>query len=186
MRLSEAIKHGSTLRPRVGALGERFSYVEGRGLCSDIWGAAVEAVKPYVADFNWNTFDTFKFERTNDAFRAIQLDVFGAYFSMPARCPGARQVITKVGGRYIKRFGKDSILKTYDDYAKVQYLGGITSECDKVEHLAGLVDHMYHKHRMSSEEIANFVEAYEDARERGIKPQIAINLNFTHYAANWR
>lgn len=186
MKLSQAIKYGITLRPRVGALGERFSYVEGRGLCSDIWGAAVEAEKPYVVNFDWNPLNVFGFRRANDAFRAIQLDVFGPYFTMPARCPGAKQSILNVGGRIIRRFGKPDELKTYDDYAKVQHLGGVTSECHKVEHLAGLVDHMYHKHRMSPEEIVNFVEAYEDAREHGIKPQIVINQNFTHYAANWR
>lgn len=181
MKLSEAIRHGTTLRPRVGALGERFSHVEGRGLCSDIWGAAVEAVAPYVANFEWRPVHVFGFRRAMDAFRAIQLDTFGPYFQMPARCPGSRQRITKVGGRLINRFGREPLLKIYDEYARFENIGGITSECDKVEHLAGLVDHLYHKHRMSAEDIIKCVEAYEDAREHGIKPQIAVNQNFNHY-----
>lgn len=186
MKLSEAIRIGIQLRPRIGTLGERFSNVEGRGLCSDIWGAAVEAVMPRVADFNWNPLNVYAFERAMDAFRAIQLQYFAAYFQMPARCPGSRQSFMKVGGRYVKRFGKDLELKTYDDYARISYIGGITTECDKVEHLAGMVDHLYYKHRMSPEDIIHCIEEYEHAREEGIAQQVAINRNFTHYAANWR
>jgi hypothetical protein len=185
MKLSQAILEGSKLRPRVGALGERFSYVEGRGLCSDVWGAAIEAVMPRVAEFNWYKTDADTFRRSMDAFRALQLQYFAAYFQMPLRCPGLRQSIAEVGGRLIKRFGKEPELKTYDDHAKIRSLGGITSECSKVEHLAGMVDHLYHKHRMSVERIAHCVEEYENAIEQGAK-QIAVNRNFTHYAANWR
>lgn len=184
MRLSEAIREGIKLRPRVGALGERFSHVEGRGLCSDIWGAACEAVMPTVSDFNWRKLDTFAFERSMDALRAVQTHYFADYFNpskMPARCPGANQKLAHVGGRFIRRFGKEPILKTYDDYAKFSNLGGVTSECVKVQHLAGLVDHMYHKHRISAEEIAKFVEEYEHAQEFGVKQQIVVNRNFNHY-----
>lgn len=184
MKLSEAIREGIKLRPRVGVLGERFSYVEGRGLCSDIWGAAVESVKPYVADFEWRQTHVFAFSRSMDAFRALQLDIFGPYFTMPARCPGARRMFGEMGGRMVKRFGKEPELKTYERGAKIFPVRGITSECDKVEHVAGLVDHMYHKHRMSPEEIIQFVQSYEDAREHGIKPQVAINQNFNHHQLN--
>lgn len=186
MKLSEAIREGCKLRPRVGALGERFSYVEGRGLCSDIWGAAIEAVLPRAAEFNWNPLNVYAFERSMDAVRAIQQHYFADYFQMPARCPGSRQSFIQVGGRLINRFGREPELKTYDDYAKVQQLGGITTECDRVQHLAGLVDHLYHKHRMLAEDIVKCVEEYEHAREQGMNQQIAINRNFTHYAANWR
>jgi hypothetical protein len=184
VRLSEAIREGIKLRPRVGALGERFSHVEGRGLCSDIWGAACEAVMPTVSDFNWNPMDVYAFQRTMDAFNAVQLHYFRDYFSpdkMPARCPGANQKLTHVGGRIIRRFGKPDQVKTYDDYAKFSNLGGVTSECVKVQHLAGLVDHMYHKHRISAEEIAKFVDEYEDAQRFGAKQQIVVNRNFNHY-----
>lgn len=183
MKLSEAIKEGIKLRPRIGPLGERFSHVEGRGLCSDIWGAAVEAVMPTVAEFNWNRLNVFPFARAMDAFREVQKFYFGEYFDprrMPACCPGAKTVVKKVGGRVIKRFGKPDQLKTYDDYAKFTNLGGVTSECAKVQHLAGLVDHMYHKHRVSAEDIADFVETYERARS-GAQQQAAINRNFNHY-----
>jgi hypothetical protein len=184
MKLSEAIREGIKLRPRVGVLGERFSYVEGRGLCSDVWGAACEAVMPTVADFNWRLIDVFAFQRTTDAFNAVQLHYFRDYFNpdkMPARCPGAKQNAVHVGGRVVKRFGKPDEVKTYDSYAKFANLGGVTSECVKVRHLAGLVDHMYHKHRMSPEEIISFVEAYEQAQEAGAMRQIVVNQNFNHY-----
>lgn len=184
MKLSEAIREGCKLRPRVGVLGERFSYVEGRGLCSDIWGAAVEAVMPKVAEFVWDKRNTDAFNRSMDAFRAVQLQYFAPYFQMPLRCPGARQSITKVGGRFINRYGKEPELKTYDDYQKLFAIPGITSECAKVEHLAGMVDHLYHKHRMTAEKIANCVEEYESACAQSSR-QIAINQNFTHHAANW-
>lgn len=185
MKLSQAIREGCKLRPRVGVLGERFSYVEGRGLCSDVWGAACEAVQPAVANFSWNRSNVYAFSRSMDAFRAIQLQYFAPYFQMPLRCPGLRQNFTKVGGRLVSRFGKEPELKTYDDYAKVANLGGITTECPKVEHLAGMVDHLYHKHRMTAEKIADCVEEYENARAQSAK-QIAVNQNFTHYAVNWR
>ena len=187
MRLSEAIREGCKLRPRVGTLGERFSYVEGRGLCSDIWGAAVEAVKPYVADFNWSAINVFAFKRAQDAFNAIQLDVFAEYFRMPAQCPGAKRKVIKVGGRYIKRFGREPELKTYDDYAKVENFAGITTECSKVQHLAGMVDHLYRIHRMSPEDIAKCVELYEEAwYHKSVEPQAAVNQTFNHYASNGR
>jgi hypothetical protein len=186
MKLSEAIREGCKLRPRVGALGERFSRVEGRGLCSDLWGAACEVVQPAVANFNWNPLDVYKFERSMDALRAIQLQYFARYFQMPARCPGSHQTFTKVRGRFVKRFGKESELKTDDLHARLESIGGITTECDKVEHLAGMVDHLYYKHRMSPEGVIKCVEEYEDAREHGVHQQIIINRNFTHYAANGR
>lgn len=186
MKLSQAMREGCQLRPRVGALGERFSHVEGLGLCSDIWGAACEAAMPTVADFNWNPLDVYAFQRSMDALRAVQEHYFGDYFKMPARCPGASQRFTKVGGRLIKRFGREPELKTYDDYAKVENIGGITTECVKVRHLAGLVDHLYRKHRMSPEDVIKCVEAYEHALENGQPQQIVVNQNFTHHAANWR
>lgn len=185
MKLSEAIREGIKLRPRVGVLGERFSYVEGRGLCSDIWGAACEAVQPGVANFNWNKSNADTFRRSMDAFRAVQLQHFAPYFQMPLRCPGLRQNVTKVRGREIIRYGRPTEIKTYDDYARFENLGGITTECAKVEHLAGMVDHLYHKHRMLAEKIADCVEEYENACAQSAR-QIAVNRNFTHYATNWR
>jgi hypothetical protein len=139
-----------------------------------------------VSEFNWNPLNIYAFERSMDAFRAIQLQYFASYFQMPARCPGSRRTIGKLGGRLIKRFGRDPELRTYDDYAKTQFIAGITTECDKVEHLAGLIDHLYHKHRMPPEDIIKCVEAYEQAREHGLKQQYVVNQNFNHYAANWR
>jgi hypothetical protein len=179
MRASEALRIGDTLRPV--AYQERFCHVEGRGLCSDAWGAIIEAVMPKVAEFNWNRNDRYKFERAMDAFRAIQLQYFASYFQMPVKCPGARRLITEVGGRYVKRFGKEPELKTYDTYARLGTYSGITSECEKVEHLAGMIDHLFYKHRWQRADIADAVQWYEDTRS-----QLAITRNFTHYAANGR
>jgi hypothetical protein len=116
-----------------------------------------------------------------DAFRAIQLQYFAHYFQMPARCPGARQLITKVGGRLINRFGKEPELKTYDSHAVIENQGGITTECDKVEHLAGMIDHLFYKHRWQRPAIADVVEWYENTHSQAV-----INRTFTHYATNWR
>lgn len=184
MKASEALRIGITLRPSAGVLGERFCHVEGRGLCSDPWGAICEAVQPAVASFNWNQRDRFKFAKTMDAFVAVQTHYFAAYFQMPARCPGSSQRWIEMGGRLLTQDRK-VILKTYDDYAKQQSYS-ITSECDKVEQLAGLIDHLFYKHRMSREDIAKCLEAYENARDLGISQQIAVNQNFNHYTANWR
>lgn len=182
MRASEALREGSKLRPV--AYQDRFCHVEGRGLCSDAWGAICEAVQPGVAKFNWNPRDLAKFERSMDALRAVQQHYFADYFQMPARCPGSTQRWVEMGGRLLTQDRK-VILKTYDDHAK-RHNYSITSECDKVEQLAGLIDHLFYKHRMTREDIATCLEAYENARAQGIAQQIAVNQNFNHYAANWR
>jgi hypothetical protein len=169
--LSEAIKIGASLRPP--SHQERFIVVEGRGLCSDVWGAACEAVKPQVAKLNWNPKDRLKFESAMNTLRAVQHQYFGAYFRLPAQCPVAVQRFSKAGARIINRRGDFKI-----EGEKVFNLGGMTSECDKVEHLAGLVDHLYYKHRNSREEIAQMIEWYEQTRSKA-----AIFRNFEHYAA---
>lgn len=181
MNASEALRIGDKLRP--AAYQERFCYVEGEGggLRSDAWGAICEAIQPAVAHFNWNPRDHYKFERSMDAFRAVQLQYFARYFQMPARCPGARQLITKVGGRLIRRFGKQDELRTYDNHAVIENQGGITTECDKVEHLAGMIDHLFYAHRWQRPAIADVLEWYENTHSQAV-----INQTFTHYATNWR
>lgn len=183
MKASEALLIGDKLRPV--AYQDRFCNVEGRGLCSDAWGAICEAVQPAVANFNWNPKDRFKFERAMDAFVAVQTHYFAEYFKMPCRCPGSTQRFQEMGGRIINQDRK-AILKTYDDYAKVKSIGAITSECDKVQHLAGMIDHLFYAHRWERPQIAEVVGWYEQARQQGQKQQLVINRNFTHYAANYR
>jgi len=175
MRLSEAIRIGDQLRPACGELGERFIVIEGRGLCSDAWGAACEAVQPAVATFNWNPLDVYKFERSMDALRAVQQQYFREYFTFPAQCPGARRMIQGVGGRIFTQ-NRQPHLKTYDDYAKLIPVGGITTECAKVEHLAGMVDHLFYAHRWERRDIADVVEWYENTRS-----QAAITTHFAHH-----
>lgn len=175
MKASEALRIGHSLRPACGELGERFINIEGRGLCSDAWGAICEAVQPAVAGFNWNPLDVFKFERSMDALRAVQQHYFKEYFEMPAACPGAKRSIAGVGGR-VAVINRQPHLKTYDDYAKMIPVAGITTECHKVQHLAGMIDHLFYAHRWTRPEIADIIEWYEQTRS-----QAALTTHFTHH-----
>lgn len=170
--LSEAIRHGITLRQ--ASHQERFCRVEGRGLCSDAWGAACEAVQPAVAKFYWERFDSVKFERSMDALRAVQQNYFSPYFQMPAMCPGSQQRFIQGGGRIINRQGEVKV-----EGEEVVELGGVTSECDKVKTLAGMVDHLYYAHGWSREKVLEVVEWYENRRAAGILTAAPIQ-NFEH------
>ena len=156
--LSEAMRHGITLRQ--ASHQERFCHVEGRGLTSDAWGAACEAVQPAVANFNWR--DRNRFEASMDALRSVQHHYFAPYFQMPAMCPGSHQRFIKAGGHLLNRQGEMKL-----DSQQVVELGGVTSECDKVEHLAGMVDHLYYAHGWSREKVLEAVEWYENRRAAG-------------------
>lgn len=169
MKISEALRHGITLRPE--SHQERFCQVEGRGLCSDAWGAIVEAVMPTVAQFNWTTKDPVKFENSMDAFRAIQQHYFRNYQQMPAQCPGSQQRWLQAGGHVINRKGEIRI-----DGAKMTDIGGITSECDKVAHMYGMIDHLFYAHGWSREQVLEVVEWYEQTRSQG-----AFIRSFNHY-----
>lgn len=173
MRLSEAIRYGSQLYPE--AHQERFCRVEGRGLCADAWGAACVAVQPGVARFNWDTDDKVKFENSMWAFRAVQQQYFAAYFNMPARCPLSSQRFIEAGGRIINRQGQIKI-----EGSRVSNIGGVTSECDLVEQLAGMVDHLFYAHGWSRSQVAEVVEWYENQR-LGREFFIDKALEFPHY-----
>lgn len=174
--MSEALRHGITLRGE--SHQERFIHVEGRGLCSDAWGAICEAVQPAVAKFNWNHNDVYKFERSMEAFRAVQQNYFAPYWQMPARCPGSQQRFVEAGGRIINRRGE---VKTEGE--RVRELGGVTSECDKVEHLAGMVDHLFYAHGWSREKVLEVVEWYEQRRANGVLTTQSVQ-NFEHLQVN--
>ncbi len=166
------MKHGLTLRPE--SHQDRFCHVENRGLCSDAWGAAVEAVMPTVSQFNWTQKDPVKFENAMAAFRAVQQHYFRQYQQMPAVCPGSEQRWLQAGGRVINRKGEIKI-----DGARMSNIGGITSECELVEHMYGMVDHLFYAHGWSREQVAEAVEWYENTRSNA-----AIVRNFAHYAVN--
>ncbi len=162
MKLSEAILAGSAIRPE--SHQERFCQVENRGLCSDVWGAACEAVHPQVAKLNWNLNDK---QALNSALRylnEIQHRYFEESFNSPAVCPMASRSVLRGRGRILNRKGEYAI----DDGAKLQSMPGVTDECQKVETLAGFVDHAFYKHRNSREEIAEMVQAYEETRDRRV------------------
>ena len=159
--LSEAMRHGITLRQ--ASHQERFCHVHGRGLTSDAWGAACESVQPSVANFNWHTKDKFEFKRVMDAFCAVQHHYFEPYWHMPATCPGSQQRFIKAGGHLINRQGEMRV-----DSEQVVELGGVTSECDKVNQLAGMVDHLYYAHGWSREKVLEVVEWYENRRANGL------------------
>jgi hypothetical protein len=164
LRLSEAIIIGASLRPEAR---ERFCYIANLDtLGSDVWGAACEAVMPTVKEFNWNTKDQQKLDRALEALNAVQHHYFGNYWNMPTVCPGAKQSVTQQGGRIVTQNGH-GYLKTYEEGAKVTVLGGITSECDKVTHLAGFVDHAFYRHNWTREQVAKAVEWYENTRSLG-------------------
>lgn len=164
MKLSEAIKHGATLRPE--SRHDRFIVTVNDGqLRSDAWGAACEAVQPAVAKFNWSTTDKVKFESAMEALRAVQHHYFQEYWSMPAQCPGAHQQIMKAGGRITSNRGEGQ-LKVYERGQKMIDLGGVTSECVKVKHMAGMVDHLFYAHGWSREKVAEVLHWYEETRDK--------------------
>lgn len=172
MMLSEAIRYGRSLRPE--SHRERFDHVENLGLCSDVYGAACEAVQPKVARLNWNRNDPIKFEAAMNALRAVQQMYFGHYRDMPCQCPLSVQRFTKQGARIINRKG-DTKIEWTDD----RNLGGVTSECDKVKHMYGMVDHLFYAHGWSTEEVAGVVEWYERKRLGA-----ALVMDFNHYQMN--
>lgn len=148
---------------------ERFTFVHGRGWCSDAWGAACEAVSPKVAGLNWQPKDRFKFESAMQSLRGVQQKYFADYWQMPALCPGSQQRFIKAGGKILK----GGILDLYR--SGVKDIGAITSECDKVKQMAGMVDHLFYAHGMTREAVADCVAAYEEMRNKA-----AIVQNFEH------
>lgn len=162
MKLSEAIRIGSAIRPP--SHQERFCHVEGRGLCSDVWGAACEAIDPHVANLNWNPNNKTAFDAAMAYLNDLQHRHFGQYFKMPARCPLARRSMFRGAGRIINRKGEYKI----DDGGKVLQLAGVTSECEKVGTIAGYTDHAYYKHGNSREEVAEIIAEYEEARDKRV------------------
>lgn len=178
MRLSEAIRAGTTLRPENHT--DRFVETVGRGLTSDAYGAACEAVSPQVAKLNWNHRDRIKFESAMNTVRAVQDRYFGHYRTMPAVCPGSQQRYLRAGGRIVANGLSDHPkIAINEGSVEAGNLGGVTSECDKVEHMFGMVDHLFYAHGWSREEVAQAVEAYETTRSNA-----SLIRNFAHYAVN--
>jgi hypothetical protein len=111
-----------------------------------------------------------------DALRLIQQKYFKAYWQMPARCPGSEQRFIEAGGRVINRKGEMKI-----DGARSGNLGGVTSECVAVTHMAGMVDHLFYTHGWSREQVAAVVAWYEETRAQG-----TLIRSFAHYQVNGR
>lgn len=162
MKLAEAIRIGSTLRPETHI--DRFINIEGKGLCSDVWGAACEATQPLVAQLNWNHRDREKYEKAAELLNKVQHKYFERYFFLEAVCVGSKVSISQAGGREDRR-GNITLV------GEKRYNVPITSECAKVRHLAGLTDHLFHRHRWTREQVAEAVEMVEEMRDsKVIKP----------------
>jgi len=129
---------------------------------------------PTVSQFNWTQKDAVKFERAMEAFRAVQMHYFRQYIQMPAVCPGSEQRWLQAGGRIVNRKGEIKL-----DGSKLTNIGGVTSECELVEHMYGMVDHLFYAHGWSREQVADVIEWYENTRSNA-----AIVRNFAHYAVN--
>jgi hypothetical protein len=162
MKLSEAGKEGAQLRPETHF--ERFCWIEGKGLCSDFWGAACEAVQPLTSKLNWRDAD--KFEHSMELLRATQQKYFQRYFVMPAVCPGSHMSTGIAKGHLNDDNGRVEITGEY-----VKDLPPITSECKLVGNVAGLADHLFYAHRWSREEVAAAIEMIEQLQDsRVIRP----------------
>lgn len=178
MKLSEAIKFGIHLRGehhQNGVFDGRFVRTAQGELLSDAWGAAIEAVMPTVKDFNWHAKDPVKRESAMEACRAVQMHYFKSYLQMPCRCPGSSQRFIQAGGHVVSGGLRDQPEIKIDGQKMVD-LGGVTSECDKVQHMYGMVDHLFYAHGWSREKVAEIVEWYETTRSNG-----ALIRNFKHY-----
>lgn len=162
MKLSEAIKIGSAIRPE--SHQERFCHVENRGLCSDVWGAACEAVDPKVATLNWNLSDKRALNSALRYLNEVQHRYFEEYFQMAARCPMAMRSVFRGAGRIVNHKGEYVV----DDGGKTIQVAGVTDECSKVKTLAGFVDHAFYKHGNSRKEIAQIIAEYEESRDRRV------------------
>lgn len=172
MKLSEAMFIGIGLRPESHDEERRFCITANDGILrSDAWGAACEAVQPGVAKFNWMTKDPDKFKSVMDAFCAVQDHYFPEYWQMPAQCPGANRGYTSEGASVLNRQGNVVM-----PWGRARNVGAITSECDKVEHMAGMVDHLFYAHGWSRENVQQVVEWYENTRS-----QASLVHNFQHY-----
>jgi hypothetical protein len=162
MRLSEAIKYGATLRGESHVSCSPFVRVANSDeLLSDVYGAACEAVHSPIAKRNWNKDDPLGYDKDIEALREIQEKYFGAYFRMPANCPGAQQREFKhAGGRFTGR-----VIRGENEFViereKTQIVGGVTTDCALVLNLAELVEHMFYVHNWTREECAQAVEWYE-------------------------
>ena len=149
--------------------------IENRGvLGSDVWGAACEAVYPAVAQLNWNQRNKLALASSLRRLNEIQHRYFEQYFQMPARCPLSTQRYIEAGARMIKGKWEASLVGE-----RLKDFGAVTDECAKVTTLAGFVDHAFHAHGNSREEIAQMVEIYENSRAGA---QIALDLS--HYQSS--
>lgn len=174
MTLSEAIRHGSTLRGESHS-GPFIRVANSDDLLSDVYGAACEAVHPAIAKRNWNKDDKLAYDSDIEALREVQEKYFSAYFRMPAVCPGAQpREFRAAGGRFSGRIirGENEFIIERE---KNQTLGGVTTACSLVVNLAEFVEHAFYVHNWTRIECAQAVEWYEQ------QSAPLIVQNFAHY-----
>lgn len=173
MKLSEAIKIGSSLRPE-SHQGPFCRIANLETLASDVWGAACEAVHSLVAKRNWDKLDPASYDADIEYLRGIQQKYFADYFKMPATCPGAQpRNYIQEGVRVVNRRGE-----YVREGERQKSLPPVTSACPSVTNLAELIEHIFYVHNWSREECAQAVEWYEEARDGSL-----LIRNFAHYQA---
>lgn len=170
MKLSEAIKTGSTFRAE-SHQGPFVRIANTEELRSDVWGAACEAVYSLIAKRNWDKSNKLEYDKDIEALREIQQKYFAAYFKMPATCPGAQpRRYTNEGVRIVNGLGH-----TVREGEKREALPAITTICPAITNLAELIEHMFYVHNWTREECAEAAEWYENQ-----EPLLMVR-NFDHY-----
>jgi hypothetical protein len=171
MKLSDAIRHGRTLRPESHQEGWPFVRVvngEVSDLYSDVWGAALEAVHSPIAKRNWTGAS---YQSDMAMFVELQRQHFGNYFHTPANCPGAaaRGVLAQHAKKPNHR-GEFCVAR--EGWEMVH---PVTSDCHLILNLAEFIEHAYYVHNWMTEECARAVEYYEQGQ------QVVVAQAFEHY-----
>lgn len=174
MRLSEAIRQGSSMRPE-GRDGPFSRISNTEELRSDVWGAACEAVHSLIAKRNWNRANPLAYDSDIEALREIQQKYFADYFRMPATCPGSQpRIYSKGGGRFTgRKIG--GLNEVAIEGERKAALGAITTVCPAITNLAELLEHLFYVHNWSREECAQAAEFAE------VGSVIQIAQVFEHY-----
>lgn len=178
MKLSEAITLGSALRGESHD-GPFVRIANTEELCSDVWGAACEAVHSPIAKRRWdksNPLARLTYDSDIEALREIIQKYFGNYYKMPATCPGAKpRSYVEGDGRFTGRV-VGGLNEVAIEGERHRSIGAITTACPAITNLAELIEHMFYVHNWSREECAQAVHWYEE-----VGGMSEVERNFEHY-----